>query len=161
MNAPLTASGSGVSDLTGGFSAGIWAYTSAVGNYARYFDFGNPGGGSNNIVLTRDGTSNNLKLEVWKNGSVQTLVATGAIQLNSWQHFGVTVTSSGVATLYVNGAQVANGTSQGFIPNVANRANCYLGKSNNDADALFQGQMSNFTFWNTALTQAQVQATSY
>jgi hypothetical protein len=161
VNATLTASGSGVSDLTGGFSAGIWAYTSAVGNYARYFDFGNPGGGGNNIVLTRDGTSNDLKLEVWKNGSLQTLVATGAIQLNSWQHFGVTVTSSGVATLYVNGTQVANGTSQGFIPNNVTRSNTYLGKSNNSNDALFQGQMSNFSFWNRPLTPAEVQATSY
>ncbi|MEI6657512.1 MAG: LamG-like jellyroll fold domain-containing protein [Planctomycetota bacterium] len=161
VNAALTASSPGVANLTNGFSAGLWAYTSAVGNYARYFDIGNTGGGGENVVLTRDGTSNNLKLEVWKNGSLQTLVAIGAIQLNTWQHFSVTVTSSGVATIYVNGAPVATGTSQGFVPNVANRANCYLGKSNNPVDALFQGQMSNFSFWNRPLTPAEVQATSY
>ena len=161
VNAAPTASSPGVANLTNGFSAGLWAYTSAVGNYARYFDIGSAGGGGENVVLTRDGTSNNLKLEVWKNGVLTTLVATGAIQLNTWQHFSVTVTSSGVATIYVNGTQVATGTNQGFVPNVANRANCYLGKSNNPVDALFQGQMSNFSFWNKSLTPAEVQATSF
>jgi hypothetical protein len=151
----------GFSNFTNGFSAGVWAYTSAVGNYARYFDFGNPGGGSNNVVLTREGTSNNLKLEVWKNGSVTTLVVNRAIQPNTWQHFSVTVTSSGVATIYVNGVAVATGTNPGFIPNNVTRANNYIGKSNNSNDALFQGQMSSLGVWNTTLTQAQIQLGMY
>jgi hypothetical protein len=150
----------GFTNFTNGFSAGVWAYTSAVGNYARYFDFGNPGGGGDSIDLTREGTTNNLRLEVWKNGGVTGLNAPGAIKLNTWQHFSVTVTSAGVATLFVNGNPVATGTSQGFIPSVVNRPSCYLGKSNNPVDALFQGQMSNFSFWKTALTPAQVQAAS-
>jgi hypothetical protein len=161
VNAALTASSPGVANLTNGFSAGLWAYTSAVGNFARYFDIGNAGGGGENVVLTRDGTSNNLRLEVWKNGSVQALNATGVIQLNTWQHFSVTVNSSGVATIYVNGAQVATSTSQGFVPNNVARSNTYIGKSNNPVDALFQGQMSNFSFWNRPLTPAEIQATSY
>ncbi|MBX9660275.1 MAG: LamG domain-containing protein, partial [Nitrospiraceae bacterium] len=148
----------GFTNFSNGFSASLWANTSSVGNYSRYFDFGNPPGGGDSVVLTREGTSNNLKLEVWKNGSVQTLVATGAIQLNTWQHFSVTVTSSGVATIYVNGAQVATTTSLGFIPNVTNRANCYIGKSNNSNDALFQGQMNSLSVWNRPLSATEVQA---
>ncbi|MEI7782072.1 MAG: LamG domain-containing protein, partial [Planctomycetota bacterium] len=160
VNAAPTASGPGVANLTNGFSASLWAYTSAVGNYSRYFDFGNSPV-FDNIDLTRQGTTNNLLLEVWKNGAATTLIAPGVIQPNTWQHFSVTVTSTGVATIYVNGAPVATGTSPGFIPNVTSRPNCYLGKSNNGADALFQGQMSNFSFWNKSLTPAEVQATSF
>ncbi|MEI7782339.1 MAG: LamG domain-containing protein, partial [Planctomycetota bacterium] len=160
VNATPNASSPGFADLTNGFSASLWAHTSAVGNYARYFDFGNPGGGGDNVVLTREGTTNNLRLEVWKNGGVTGLNAPGAIKLNTWQHFSVTVTSAGVATLFVNGNPVATSTNPGFIPSVVNRPSCYLGKSNNSNDALFQGQMSNFSFWKTALTPAQVQAAS-
>ncbi|MFN6053615.1 MAG: hypothetical protein ACK47R_22535, partial [Planctomycetia bacterium] len=65
LTATPNASTPNFADLTTGFSASLWAYTSAVGNYARYFDFGNPPGGGDNVVLTREGTSNNLKLEVW------------------------------------------------------------------------------------------------
>jgi hypothetical protein len=59
-----------------------------------------------------------LSFTVFRGSSPQSVTATNVIQLNTWQYFSVTVTPSGVATLYVNGNAVASATNAGFVPNV-------------------------------------------
>jgi hypothetical protein len=148
---------SGMSDFTaGGFTASVWAKTSALGNYSRYFDFGDAPF-MDSIVLTREGTTNNLRLEVWKNGVVTALNAPGAIQFNTWQYFSVTIDGNGGARIFVNGNQVNYSVNSGFIPRVVNRPNCFVGKSTNSTnDALFQGQMGDLSVWKVALWPSEV-----
>ena len=151
----LPASSPSLSDFTNGFSAGLWVYPTAANNYARFFDFGN-GAPSDNIVLCRSATSNDLLFQVNKGTSATALTASGAIELNKWQYFSVTVTSSGVATLYKNGVSIATSTNTGFVPNNLTRANNYIGKSPYSGDALYQGVMNDLSIWNTALSATQV-----
>ena len=151
----------GLSNFTSGFSAGVWVYPTAASNNARIFDFGN-GTASDNIVLTRNGTSSDLSLQVFRGSSQSTLVAAKAIQLNVWQYFSVVVQPSAsgatttTATLYKNGVPIANGTVN--APSNVNRTLNYIGKSNWSANSLFAGQMAGLGVWSTPLTQAQVQA---
>ena len=142
---------SGFANFTNGFGAGVWAKTSSVANLGRYFEFGN-GPDSDNIILSRDGTTNDLRFMVLRGSTRTVLVAPGAIALNTWQYFSVSVTSSGVAKLYVNGSEVATSTNSGFVPNVVNRTKNYIGKSNWSDIPLFAGQMNHLTIWNRQLT---------
>ncbi|MFN6050718.1 MAG: LamG domain-containing protein, partial [Planctomycetia bacterium] len=145
----------GLSDFTQGYTIGVWANTSSVANWSRYFDFGN-GQTNDNILLGRVYNTNDLTFTIYRGGSAMGVTAPNVIQLNTWQHFSVTVTPSGVATIYVNGVAVVTASNPGFIPNNVTRVNNYIGKSNWAADALFQGQMRDLSIWKTALTPAQV-----
>jgi hypothetical protein len=147
----------GLSNFTNGFSAGVWVYPTAATNYARFFDFGN-GAGSDNILLCRSGTTNDLLFRVHKGSAATNLTATDAITLNAWQYFSVTVSSSGVTTLYKNGSQLTQSTNTGFVPNNLQRISNYIGKSNLAGAQLFAGQMAELSVWNTALTSTQVTA---
>ncbi|MFN6053720.1 MAG: LamG domain-containing protein, partial [Planctomycetia bacterium] len=152
----VTLPSTGFRDFSQGFSAGMWAYTTSVVDGSQYFSFGN-GPNSDNIVLRRDATSNNLRFAVLRGSSSQGITAPNVIQLNTWQYLSVTVTPAGMATIYVNGVAVATDTNPGFVPNVVDRATNYLAKSP-WGNALFQGQMSSLSVWNTPLSQAQIQA---
>ena len=156
---PITGSraGSGFSNFTNGFSAGVWVYPTAVNNYARLFEFGN-GPGIDSIVLARSGTSNQLDFGVYQGTSGSFISAPNAIELNKWQYFSVTITAGGTASMYKNGTLLAQSTSSGFIPTNVTRVMNYVGRDIWGANTYFTGQMNSLSVWNTALTQAQVQA---
>ena len=64
-------------NITTGISFSFWARINATGsgNYGRIFDFGqisNVTNGINYILITRDGTTSNLKFEILNNASVVT-----------------------------------------------------------------------------------------
>lgn len=56
------------------------------------------------------------------------------------------------------GTRTGEGHTTGDVP-VLNRANNYLGESNWEADALLDGGIADVRVWNTARSQAQIQAT--
>ena len=143
----------GFADFSGGFSAEMWVYPTAVGSWQRLFDLGN-GSASNNIGLARVANSNDLEFFVYSGGSVVGAVtATGVLELNTWQHFAVTMSAGGAVAIYKNGQQVAAGTSG--LPQNTTRTSNYLGKSN-WADALFAGRMDEAAFYDHALTPAEL-----
>ncbi|MDB5105468.1 MAG: hypothetical protein JWP91_3157 [Fibrobacteres bacterium] len=132
--------GDGYQDFSGGFSFSIWAYPTAVKNYARFFELGN-GESADNIMLTRDGTSDDLRFDNYNPGATVSTVKSGAaISLNQWQQFGVNVSTSGLAKIYKNGAVIAQGQLTNTVANVW-RASNFLGKSNWTWDAYFQGML--------------------
>jgi len=138
-----------------GFSVSLWVYPTAVKTWARFIDFGN-GSGSDNILLTRSSSSNDLVFKCY-NGTTDGggVTATGAIELNKWQHFAATLDAAGNAKLYKNGTLIKSGTT-GIFKKIA-RINSYIGKSNWSADQLYQGVMDEVQIFNSALTQQQIQ----
>ena len=141
----------GFANFTGGLTFEIWAYPTSVANDQRFFDLGN-GAYSDNIVLARSGTTNNLIFQVYHGSSVVTSVtANGVIALNTWQDFAVTMDALGNVNLYVNGQVVATGN--GPLPNVVTRANNFIGHSNFSAygDADFIGKLGEASLFNSAL----------
>src|SRR5262249_50290124 len=99
----------GFADFTSGLTLEIWANPTAVSNGARFFDLGN-GPYAENIILYRSGTTNDLRFAIYRGGSVVTdVTAPNAIQLNSWQHFAVTMDVAGTVKLFKNGQVIATG----------------------------------------------------
>jgi hypothetical protein len=147
----------GFDNFQAGLTINLWAYPTAVKNYARFVDFGN-GSASDNLAFSREGTTNNVFFEVWIGGSRagDRIVATGAIALSTWQMFTVTVDSAGNTIIYKNAQPVANGTTG--VPKNITRTNNYIGRSNWGSDAYYQGIMDDVRIYSYPLEQADIQA---
>lgn len=145
----------GFANFRGGMTVSVWAYPTAVKNWARFLDFGN-GQYNNNIVFGRYGNSNDLFFEGYdgtaSGGQVR---ATGAIVLHQWQMFTATLDASGNVLLYKDGVQIASGTTA--VPSNIQRVNNYIGRSNWSADAYFEGRLDDVRICNYALTPEEVQ----
>jgi hypothetical protein len=127
------------SDLSQGFTFSIWAYPTAVRPSARFMDFGN-GSGRDNLTLYRGGPSQDLVFDSYHNSSRSSVRAPGAISLNQWQYFVVTVVGKS-ARIYRNGSLIANATLNDTLINGVRREKNFLGRSNSAADPYFIGKL--------------------
>ena len=142
----------------GGFSVCLWAYPTEATYWGRFIEFGN-GESSDNILFTREDTTNNLIFEVWGvsedgAGVRGRLSASNAIELNKWQFFAATVDNQGNAVIYKDGKTIQNGTV--FVPRDVNREQNYIGKSNWSADRNFKGMMDDVRIYSYALSEDEV-----
>jgi RHS repeat-associated protein len=140
---------SGFANFTQGLTVEAWVYPTSNGSYARIVDLGN-GSSSDNIILFRDGTTTSLGLQVFRGSSPQFLIAPNALILNSWQHVAATITSTGAASIYRNAQLVATGTVQ--VPKNLTRTANFIGKSNWQNDALWQGRLDEVALYGSALS---------
>jgi beta-glucanase (GH16 family) len=147
---------SGFNEFDNGFSVVLWARPTAAKNYARFIELGN-GESSNNIVLCRVGTSNDLMFKSYGgDSSAGGVSASGAIELNQWQCFAATIDTSGNVRIYKNGQLIKSGTST--WPWGVTRTRNYIGRSNWASDSYYQGEMDDIQVFDYALSAAEVQA---
>lgn len=143
----------GFSDLTGGFTYGVYAYPTSTNSWERYMDFGV--GTTNNILFARNSTTNNLSIQTFSGATAGNIItATGPIALNAWQYFVVTVDAAANVTMYKDGAPIQTGTLT-YMPPVVTRTTNYIGKSN-WADAYYKGNISWVVMYNRALTSTEI-----
>lgn len=139
--------GDGYQDLSAGFSFSVWAYPTSVASHGRFFDIGN-GEYADNLFLSRDANTDNLRFGNVNTGSIATLnTAAAAISLNQWQHFAVNVSGAQVR-MFKNGALIYQGTLSNTLASVARTSN-FLGRSNWPADAAFKGMLDEPAFSRT------------
>ena len=144
----------GFDSFGGGFTCEFWAYPTAVNSWARFIDFGN-GAPADNIVIARNSTTDTLVVHTYRGATnVGALSAAGAIALNTWQYFVVTIDSSGYGRIYKNGSLIAQGALP--LPEVVSRTKCYIGKSNWAADALYKGRLDEFAIYDKCLSAAEI-----
>ncbi|HAS40471.1 MAG TPA: hypothetical protein DCS93_08330, partial [Microscillaceae bacterium] len=138
-----------------GFTLSCWAYFEDFKKWSRIIDFSKGGSASDNILLANEGTTNNLCFSVRRGDKGANLTAKGVLQKNTWMHLAVSMDSSGMTSLYVNGKEVAYGALH--LPNHVERKVSYIGKSNWSNDALFKGSLSNLQLWSKALSGSEIQ----
>ena len=144
----------GFANFRGGMTISVWAYPTAVKNWARFVDMGN-GEWNNNIVFGRHGASNDLFFEAYDNtNSGGQVIVSEAIQLNQWQMFTATLDASGNVVLYRNGSQVTTGNTA--LPSNIERSNNYTGRSNWAADSYYEGMMDDVRIYTYALSPDEV-----
>lgn len=142
--------------LAGGFTLEVWAYYRVFNSSSRIFDLGN-GQAKNNILFCNRGTSNDLVFQVFGGaggGVGQTLIAAGVLDKNIWMHLAVTLSATGVATLYKNGVSIATGTITCPVDDLV-RTSCYVGRSN-WGDAFFDGRLHELRIWKGVRTAQQL-----
>jgi hypothetical protein len=146
----------GYEELDNGFSVAFWARPTAVRNWARFVELGS-GPNSDNIVVARDGSTNHLLVRVYNGGTAGTAVrAEGAIALNTWQFFAVSVDRVGDVKIYKDGQLLQTGTTS--APRSIRRTANYIGRSNWSADGYFQGQIDDVRLFDYALGGSEVTA---
>lgn len=147
---------SGFDNFTGGLTLEGWFKPAATpGANERLFDLGR-GQSADNIILYRNGTSNDLTFAVFLGGTGYFLTAPGALTGGVWQHLAATLTPSGAATVYRNGTAVASGTLP--VPSVVARTSNFIGRSNWSGDGYIHGQLDEMAVYPAALPAARVQA---
>lgn len=136
-----------------GFTLSCWAFPTIVSSWARFLDIG-VGQQNNNIVFSRYSTTNQLFFEVKNGTSNGTVISGGSIPLNSWSFLTVTVSESMSTVLYINGVQVATGTSTS--PQNVSRSSSFIAKSNWSWDSFYKGQIDDIRIYTTALTPEEI-----
>ena len=131
-----------------------WIYWNGGNNWQRIFDFGNDT--SHYLFLTPNSGSSTLRFAINNGSGEQIVERAGALASGSWQHVAVTL-SNNVATLYVNGSQVASSSSFSIAPSAFSPIKNYLGKSQ-FPDPLFNGKLDEVEIADYAMTAAQISA---
>lgn len=125
----------------------------------RIFDFGS-GAGVDNLLLSREGTSTNLRFDVRNGGTVVNplMNVTTALAINTWYKvvivYNPVVGSTGTLYAYLNDNLV---TSQVLTAQLTNRTMTrnFIARSNFDGDNAFNGIIRTFNWWNRVLTPAE------
>jgi hypothetical protein len=148
--------GKGFAAWPEGLTFACWAYPTAVKSWARFLELGN-GAPEDNVILAREGTTNDLAFEVYRGEtSAGRITAKNAIKLNEWQHFAVTLSPGGFATLFKNGAPIATGQTNSPAPVIRKRN--YTGRSNWHQDEYYAGRLDEIFVFQRALTSAEIRA---
>jgi hypothetical protein len=139
--------------LASGLTFSVWAKPTAPRDWARFCDFGN-GPGDDNIAFSRIGTSDRVRFAIYDGDAATTLNVSDVIYQDEWRMFTVTLDNQGNAAVYKNGMLLETTTLA--LPNVVTRVNNFIGKSNWEADALYQGLMDDIRLYNYALEPMEI-----
>jgi len=148
---------SGILSTTTSFSVSAWVKLTSTSTWCRIFDFGT--GTTVYMFLTPDSNSATTRFGITTAGNQQEqqVNATPTLPTGSWQHVAITL-SGGTATLYVQGASVAQNSSTTLTPaSLGSTTHTWIGRSQFSADPYLDGQVDNFRIYGRALTASEVQ----
>ncbi len=128
-----------------------WIYWDGGSNWQRIFDFGND---TNHYMFLTPSTGGKLRFAI-KNGGSEQIVDTSTLSTGVWTHVAVTLEWD-TATLYVNGEAVSSNTAVTINPSDFNPEINYIGKSQFEADPLFNGRIDDFRIYSGALSPAEL-----
>lgn len=123
-------------------------------NWERVIDLSN-GMASDNILLARNGSSNQLSFGIWSGSSLGTAINGGVITAGRWQLVGVTVDAQRLAKLWLNGEVVAE-QAISMLPNNVTRSSNMIAWSpwNEQTDA----RIAAVSVFDRGLSDARAQA---
>jgi len=144
--------------LSGGFSLQMWMNLDGEtpSLYSRLFDIG-AGQGSTNLLVYID-SSKRLGFAVYNGANVGVVSSSNdAIKIDGWHQYSVTVSDSGYAKIYVDGAVVGQGQLSQQAQDVV-RANAYIGRSNWNNDPYLEAYVGEIRVWDRELQVEEVQS---
>jgi gliding motility-associated-like protein len=110
-----------------------------------------PGGGTQGYAFYVNSWGSSDRKLVFE-ATTGTFLSTGTIPNDTWTHVAVSVTSSGAATMYING--VADGTGNVTIPTSSQTLN--VGAFGNNGYFYFNGGLDEVRIWNVAKTASEI-----
>jgi len=131
-----------------------WVRVEAAKGTATVFDFGDESN-ANNHILAFFGAAGNLTFST-KNGSMtQQVTSPSVLPLHQWVHVAVTIAGT-TARLYVEAVEAVSGSV--FNLPVQSRSRSYIGRSNAEHAALFNGSIADLRMYGRAMSGAEVGA---
>ncbi len=143
----------GSMSISTGFSICSWFAFNATTRWARIFDFG-AGQNNQNIILSREGVSNNLRFaNVYDTYTEETILPNPIIN-GKWRH--VCVVNQGRNwTVYDDGTIAVFQIASASIKNVLLTSN-FIGRSNWAIDKLLIGRIDEFRIYQKSLLPSDV-----
>jgi len=139
------------------FTIATWVNPAANTTWSRVFDFGT-GTTANMFLTVSAGSAPRFAITTSGAGGEQRLSGTSLLPLNAWSHVAVTL-SGNTGTLYVNGNAVATNTGMTVHPTaLGTTTQNWIGRSEYSSDPFLNATVDDFQIYNSALSQAQVQA---
>ncbi|MGN0182093.1 MAG: family 43 glycosylhydrolase [Candidatus Ornithomonoglobus sp.] len=152
--ADINGSASKLASITGDYTISVWCNPSQLSTWARIYDLGND---TSTYAFLTVSNGSMPRYAVNKNGVELSFDSDTGLTTGAWHN--VTVTKEGnTSTFYVDG--YVTGTSTSVTTNLSDlgtMANLYLGKSQFSADAYYSGLIDDFTVYDFALSEAEVQ----
>ena len=144
---------SGFANFASGITVLAFADMGSATNFERIIDFGN-GAPSNNILLARSSTTNNLIFHMY-NGATNVLTAelTNGIANSEWGFYGFK--ADGATYRIFNATMSATGSNTSLPANTARSLN-YIGESNWVGDSFFERHMGVVAIYNRALSDSEI-----
>ena len=132
-------------------------------NFERIFDFGG-GEDNNNLILTRNQSSNDLLLEIRRGSTITgNLIIAGALDgiEGEFHQYGVTLDATGLAKVFIDGIEVGSiDVGVSGTPNYSTWDENYIGSSNfpnnNNNNKQFQGAIDDIGIFDRALTSSEM-----
>ena len=133
-----------------------WMYWNGGTEWQRIFDFGC--GEDRYMFLTPKTDKRTLRFAIKNKGEEEYIETTSnSTLLRKWVHLAVTIGEDKV-TMYVNGEEVASSSSISIRPTDFMPFLNYIGRSQFDADPLFDGNIDDFFIYNYALSPEEIKA---
>jgi hypothetical protein len=142
----------------GGFSSVFWIKFITGGLYSRIFDFGFGTSGSTVVCVYQNTSGSTLQIGFYilnpSSGTGQATYTGFSLSDTNWHHLGITISSSGQWTLYIDG--VGNTTSVVAYPSTSQITTAYIGKSNASNDPYATMYLNQFLIFNRTLTAREI-----
>jgi len=141
-------------DLSGGAGTiTVWFNHSEAASQT-IFAYGSNG---DDISISLRGTVNNLGLMDGIN-NVSNYIYGGSYSLNTWNHLALTVASSGVIYVYINGSAVISDTDPANSLNFSdiNNDTLMIGKKGSGGGTFFNGIVDQVAVWDTVLSSDEI-----
>ncbi|MEM1312454.1 MAG: DUF2341 domain-containing protein [Patescibacteria group bacterium] len=143
----------GFENFDEGITSFVISRPDRVRNYGRLFDLGN-GQSDNNIILHRNGSSNDAYFQYYDNNSGTATVVTNQEPLkNNSTSLLTAIAGAGDTKIFANGELSATANS-GIIPNIERSSN-YIAKSNWSGDEFYSGDIAEILIYNKVLSENQ------
>ena len=127
------------------YTIACWFYKATIGTKGYQTIYGGPSGFE---LEARNGSGTEPQLVAWNWGK-----PVAAYEFNKWNHF-VFVHSDSDCKMYLNGEYISTGTAKSTNPT----GNYLIGAWNTSTQQNFEGNMSDFSIYATALSASDVQS---
>lgn len=133
------------------FTVSIWVKQNQAGNWARIWDFGRS---TNNYMFltSNSGSGSAVRFAIKNGGTEQQINCSHILENDRWTHIAVSK-SGNTGIMYINGEEAGRNENMTISPSdLGYLTQNYIGKSQFDADALFNGTVDEIRIYNNALT---------
>jgi hypothetical protein len=136
-----------------------WAIlTESNASWQRILDFGTSSSAGYMFLCPRTGTNGPVRFAITPTGGAEESVVESTSPLTSgWHHVGVTIDSATMTiSVYIDGALAASAPTATLPQDLGQTTQNWLGRSQYEADAYFNGYLAELNIYNRALSAGEI-----
>jgi hypothetical protein len=126
-------------------------------SWQRVFDFGSTSTGGYMFLCPRTGTTGPLRFAIQPPGGTESLIDSPSNLPAGWHHIATAIDSASMTmALYIDGVQVAGGTTATLPSDLGSPTQNWLGRSQYEADGYLEALLADFRIYDRALAPGEI-----